>query len=405
LLDIPYYIPYVGLTWIPVYVVEITNSSDGGESFDGAQTVSDRYALNSSIRPDVSASHGAVHVVFYRSSYGDSVIEYDRSTDMGNTWGTDRLVSGGNCCPSLGIDTTNRIHVALSSYRDGSQDIFHTQSTDGGQTFSPGVGVNDDEDAVALHTAPDLAVDSHGIHAIWSDNHTGLDHIYYARSSDAGLSFGTATQLDRGTDSNTRTYPSIVSNAAGRLHVIWAVERYPHPDWTIWYSGLADGGGDFSEPVAIASGQEGPPHPALAVDGNTHIHVVWESIGDSTGLDQYYIYHARSTDSGASFSTAQQINDVVDSDVGRPDIAVDNSGRICVVWQDARRGEWDTDIYLASAALWSPWTAEAGSTWPGRTTAAEIGTSTMPVPRITAPASVPADGSMTFRPATRLTPP
>ena len=144
LTDIPYWFPFIGPVWIPVYGVEIASSSDGGESFGEPQRVSDRYALNSSMQPDVAASNGVVHVVFYRDSYGDTVIEYDRSTDGGNTWGTDRPVDDGNCCPSLDVDTTNRIHAAWSDDRDGSQNIYYTGSTDEGQTFPPGIRVNDD---------------------------------------------------------------------------------------------------------------------------------------------------------------------------------------------------------------------------------------------------------------------
>jgi len=346
LTDIPYFIPGIGVIWIPVYGVEIASSLDGGGAFDEPQRISDRYALNSSMRPDMAAINDVVHIVFYRDSYGDTVIEYDRSTDGGNTWGTDRPIDDGNCCPSLDVDATNRIHAAWSDYRDGSQNIYYARSIDEGQTFSPSTRVNDD--VVAVHTAPDLAVASSAIHAVWSDNHSGLDHIYYARSADGGLSFGPATQLDQGTASNIRTDPAITVDASSRLHVIWAVgEMGPEASWYLWYVTSADGGESFSEPVHVGGGLEGRPHPALAIDGNGHIHVVWQGKYRKWPRDpyQYYIYHARSTDGGASFSTAQQVNDVVESEVDRPDIAVDNSGRIYVVWQDARRGEWDTDIY------------------------------------------------------------
>ena len=352
LTDIPYYIPGFGYIWIPVYGVEITSSSDGGESFGERKRVSDTYALNSSMRPDVAASNGVVHVVFYRDSYGDTVIEYDRSTDGGNTWGTDRTVGDGNCCPTL--DMTDRIHVAWSDYHDSSYNISYTQSTNGGQTFPAGIQVNDD--TVAVHTAPDLAVDGSVVYVVWSDNHSGLDHIHYARSIDGGLSFGAATQLDQGTESNIRTDPAITMDDSGRLHVIWAVDS--GSEWYLWYAGSTDGGGTFSTPVHVAGSIEGRPYPALAMNSDGHIHVVWQGKYREWSRDpyQYYIYHARSTDGGASFSTAQQINDVVESDVGRPDIAVDNSGRICVVWQDARRGEWDTDIYADCST-------DGGATW------------------------------------------
>lgn len=347
LTDIPYPVPGIGWIWIPVHGVQITSSSDGGGSFSEPQRISDRYALNSAMRPDVAASNDAVHITFYRSSYGDRVIECDVSTDGGNTWGTDQPVDDGNCCPSLDVDTTNRVHVAWSDNRDGSQNIYYTGSTDGGQTFPASTRVNDD--AVAAHTAPDLAADGSVIHTVWSDNHSGLDHIYYARSTDGGLSFGAATQLDQGTASNTCTDPAITVDASGRLHVIWVlgyksggIARY-----RLWYTGSADSGGTFSDPVQIADGLAERPHPALAVDGNSYIHVVWEAKYRERSVDpyQYYIYHARSTDGGASFPTAHRISDGAESDVSHPDIAVDGSGRIYVVWQDGRRSEWDTDIY------------------------------------------------------------
>jgi hypothetical protein len=141
--DIPYYIPGIGLIWVPVFGVKTTSSSDGGESFGEPQLISDKLALNSSMWPDIAVSNDTVHVVFYRNSYDDSVIEYDRSADQGNTWDTDRLVDDGNCCPTLDADKTDHIYVAWSDNRDGSQNIYYSLSTDDGQSFSPSVQVND----------------------------------------------------------------------------------------------------------------------------------------------------------------------------------------------------------------------------------------------------------------------
>ena len=71
--------------------------------------------------------------------------------------------------------------------------------------------------------------------------------------------------------------------------------------------------------------------PAVAVDSSGRVHVVWHD--DTPG--NFEIYYKRSTDGGSTWTAPQRLSwNTVDSEF--PDIAVDSSGHLHVVWHDFR---------------------------------------------------------------------
>lgn len=102
-----------------------------------------------------------------------------------------------------------------------------------------------------------------------------------------------------------------------------------------------DSGETFSSPVNISPGSDGDlgSKPAIAVDSNGDIHVVYQR-------DDYYIYYAKSTDGGNTFSTPTQISDAEANHITRgPQIAIDNN-YVYVVWDGN-----DDKIYLDKSQL------------------------------------------------------
>jgi len=94
---------------------------------------------------------------------------------------------------------------------------------------------------------------------------------------------------------------------------------------------------------------------ATVCDAGGNVWVVWHA-GDAGSRD---IYIARLTSGVEQFSGPIQLTSNT-SDQCNPDIAIGANGRLFVVWQDNRRGNWD--IYLRTSADGVTWSSEIEAT-------------------------------------------
>ncbi|MCX7995560.1 MAG: hypothetical protein N3A65_07310 [candidate division WOR-3 bacterium] len=154
--------------------------------------------------------NGEVYVAW--CSYNS--IKFDRSTNGGNTFGTDRTVQNISSMnryvkgtiltfsyPAIDVDITNGpyrgyIYIAyMDNGTDGYPDMFFTRSTDGGNTWSPRVRINDDPAGNRIDQFhPWLTVDRTGcISVIFYDSRNDPNNIlcdvYLAQSTDGGTTW------------------------------------------------------------------------------------------------------------------------------------------------------------------------------------------------------------------------
>ena len=146
--------------------IYFARSTDRAESFSEPLKICDRGG--NAIDSDATVE-GAVPAIgpdgtVYVAWSGPRGIEFDRSTDGGITFGTDRVISdqpGGWAFDIPGISRANgfpvtktdisygpyrgRVYVNWSDQRNGDTDVFLIYSDDGGETWGPRVRVNDDQ--------------------------------------------------------------------------------------------------------------------------------------------------------------------------------------------------------------------------------------------------------------------
>ena|GEM_PF-4215938 len=213
--------------------------------------------------------------------------------------------------------------------------------------FEPSVQVNDV--SAGSQKIPSVAVDGEGvIYAVWNDaREDTARRVYFAKSTDGGSSFGQSVRVDDSPAESTQLNPRIAVDTSGDVYVVWQDSR--SGNWDIYFSKSTDGGVSFSTPNVKVSdeGLFAKFWPMVAVDSEGNVYIVWQDARN--GYDNYDIYFARSTDGGQTFGGNVRVDD---SDPNRsaqsyPSIALDSGGNIYIVWNDERSG--DSDVYFTKS--------------------------------------------------------
>lgn len=313
----------------------------------------------------VATSGGIIYVVwtdFRNDPNGpgtgedENDIYFAKSVDGGLTFSASVRVSddnetGLNYAPKVATNSNGNIYVVWHDNRDGNWNVYFSKSTDGGVSFSTNVQVLNDPDT---QYEADLAVDNQGnVYVTWNHLYTDVNEImdydvYFAKSTDEGLSFGNSVKVSDGEDWQYKS--SIKVGASGPVYVVWT-DRRNNGVADIYFAKSTDGGTTFSANLQVnsyTSNSQG--YPELALDDDENIYVVWN---DSR---RYYtdecrdIYFSRSTNQGGSFEAGIRVNDV---DIPKgieylyPSLALKSGRKIYVSWWDDRSG--DLDVYLTGS--------------------------------------------------------
>jgi len=236
----------------------------------------------------------------------------------------------------------NVLHVVWQDYRDGNLEIYYKRSTDGGVTWGTDVRLTNDG---AFSENPSVAVSGQIVHVIWQDNRQGAgnDDIFYKRSSDGGATWGADIQLTN--DAAYSQYSSLAVSGSA-VHIVWHDTR--DSDYEIYYKHSTDGGISWSADMRLTNSVGISYYPSIAVNSSL-IHVVWY---DNRGGNNYHIYYKHSTDNGVSWGPDTHLSDT-NSNSADPCISVSGS-LINVVWEDNRDG--NIEVYYKRST-------DGGSTW------------------------------------------
>ena len=274
-------------------------------------------------------SSDKVHVVWEDNTYGvwgiDYEIMYATYTDS-TGWSNITIISDGlndiywnddsSYNPSIAIDSSDKVHVVWADNTNGAwgtdYEIMYASYTDStGWSFVK--IISDGYDGIYSFDGssdnPAIAVDgSHKVHVVWQDNTDGV--------------WGTDTEI---------MYAYYTSDLG------WSLPKV-----------ISDGPNDifWNDASSIDS--------AIAVDSNDKVHVVWEEYTDGAwGTDTEIMYAYFTSDLG--WSLPKIISDGYNSTYWNdassydPAIAVDNNNVVHVVWHDYTDGVWGTDIEIMYA--------------------------------------------------------
>src|SRR5882762_3275508 len=323
-------------------------------------------------------SQGSINIVWLDQSPGYNAVFFSRSTDGGATFSTPQNLSNspaGSSSPHIAMDSGGNINVVWVDNTPSNYQIFFSGSIDRGATFSTPMNISNDPRGadypymtvdsddninvawvvsprvvpsiiffsrssdggvtfsapIALSTkfsfGPQVAVDSAGnINIVWVDGFNNFD-VAFSRSSDGGATF-TAPKVISSHITEAGPDTHMVLDSKGNIYAVWDTQPYGN----VYLSRSSDGGATFSDTTLTNNTHpSGPKGPQMAIDSSDNINVVWTDSGD--------IFFSRSSDGGATFSTPQNLSNNLG--VLGAAIATDPSGNINVFWLDHTPGNWD----------------------------------------------------------------
>jgi hypothetical protein len=242
----------------------------------------------------------------------------------------------------------NVIHTVWIDNRDGNNELYYKRSTDNGLTWGTDTRLTNDT-AFSIH--PSISVSGLFVHVTWTDKRDGTHEVYYKRSTDGGLSWGADTRLRDVLTGTSYNYSSITTSGSN-LHVVWFDWRDGNAE--IYYKKSTDNGDTWSADTRLSNNAGLSFIPVVAVSGS-NVHVVWY---DSTN-GNWEIYYKRSTDNGTSWGADTRLTNN-SSDSKWPSITVSGS-IVHVAWTDNRSGTYGI-YYKRSTNGGTSWSSDVSLT-------------------------------------------
>ena len=277
----------------------------------------------------IAVSGSVVHIVWFDNRDGNQEIYYNRSTDGGVIWGADtRLTNfvGNSSYPSITV-SGSVVHIVWMDDRDGNTEIYYKRSSDAGVSWGTDTRLTNNS---AYSDLPSVAVSGSIVHVVWTDTRDDNNgEIYYKRSTDAGVSWDADTRL---TNNASWSQLSSVAVSGSLVHVVWVDNR--DGNYEIYYKNSTDGGIIWGTDLRLTNNSAESWYPSVAVSGST-VHVVFDDYRDPLRE----IYYKKSPDGGVSWGVDTRLTNNP-SDSRLPNVAVFGTV-VYVAFNDNRDGNFE----------------------------------------------------------------
>ena len=283
-------------------------NAEGGGSGDWSATVRLTWTSGSSYNPFIAISPSdAIHVAWEDDSTGNYELYHKFSNDGGATWSSPQRItwtSGDSKDVHIFFNPTYTILpvVCYSDDTSGDYEIYYKEyaitywDTPQRLTWSSGSALN-----------PWGEIDAHKhIHIVWQDNSVGNNELYHKKSIDGGYTWSTLTRITYTSEQSLS--PHFIFSApegtdSSFLRLAWVEDKGFTWESSIYYKDRSDKADVWSSPQRLTWSQNLSCMPSIIADNNGHIHIVYSD--DKTG--QFDLYHIKTTDEGASWSTITRL--------------------------------------------------------------------------------------------------
>jgi len=184
---------------------------------------------SSSAYPSVSVFGSIVHVVWGDNRDWNGEIYYKRSTNSGLSWSPDTRLTFNSASSEYSSVSVSSSFVAVvwEDFRDGNYEIYYKCSTDEGLSWGTDTRLTNNP---ASSRSASVSVSGSNVHVVWQDKRDGNDELYYNRSTNRGLTWGTDVRL---TNNSANSWNTSVSFSGTVVHVVW--QDYRNGNWEIYY--------------------------------------------------------------------------------------------------------------------------------------------------------------------------
>lgn len=170
--------------------------------------------------------NGMVYCVWCQLSDEAYSIAFSRSTDYGKHWNDTVTINDNNASaetPVLALGNDGNLYAAWADYRNEDTDIFMSSSTDGGETWSANVRVNNDP-GTADQSLPILRTGSltDTVYLAWHDQRNGESEIYFARSLNGGQTWTPNVEVSNSSSTTEDDTLSLVVSQDHQLAMAWS---------------------------------------------------------------------------------------------------------------------------------------------------------------------------------------
>ena len=213
-----------------------------------------------------------------------------------------------------------------------------------------------------------VASDSEGnVHVVWSRSN---QHLYYSMISPRGDTLIDATQVT-GSGLHKIYHPDMVIDENDIVHVTWAdhsgqhkiMYTALHPFNTAMDGSVSDDGSLTAiDDYVVAQHVNNRDWPAIDVDSQGNIHIVWQDNYDS--LDMFFqqpqIYYKMLQPDYSVQNVIVLFDDTLLTPIighkGHPDIVVDADDYVQIAWDDTRGGKVELVFVVdTSGSMYSEW--------------------------------------------------
>ena len=239
-------------------------------------------------------------------SPGTKEIYYNRSTNDGVDWvGEVRLSWDSNVSnhPSVAV-SGSYVHVVWCDDRNGDDEIYYIRSTNDGVDWGSETRLAYG-DRLAQH--PCIGASGSNVYAFWQDDRPSGNSpflIYYKKTTNNGVNWGSDTRLPDQPGTADAEHPNIAVNGS-EIFLTWRDKRY-YSTPEIFYCHSGDGAANWDDEVRLTNQADSSMYPSIAVGismFSTIIHVLWTDERDG-GRRVYYKRNATYGDGGLGISAS-----------------------------------------------------------------------------------------------------
>ncbi len=285
------------------------------------------YLPGTSWYPRAACNGDTIHLVWWQHYAHDEVF-YKRSTDAGETWGDDELLTPEDSIsavtPSIAV-WSNNVHVAWKESYTYYYAICYRKSTDGGNTWSI-IDTLHKTNMEGMRGNPRLCVYSDTVCLVTTRDD---GNILFMKSTDNGVSWDSADVIGDGA-----AHPSFKMSKSISFYLTLSVAASEITEILFYKS--TDAGETWSDSQVISENDGiGSQRPAMDTDDSSGIHITWYDYKYSPYPWTGDIFYRASRDSG---NTWEQIDSLtVEHRTVASDILAEGNN-VHLVWEDDRHG-------------------------------------------------------------------